>query len=370
MHYPTSLLKNALIVLATTLLLCHSPVGAQVTAPAVKPAGGLWDSGAGFQFDLGKKKVLKTRQSVSGIACNLDARQRRICLVVFDEGAQARYAYVKDGLLVPELEPVLFRGIDGELDAEAAATDGRYFYVSGSHSAKRSDCSSNPDSRHVIRMALDPVTGRAVQAEVVDTGRLWQLMQTRSELQPYVGERKCLGTAAPPKAPKLAGQQGINIEGMAVKGGRLFWGFRGPVVKGVALVLAVNADVLFRNAAPRPAELNATVTRLGLGERRGIRDMVAVSDGLLLLAGPDDDDASRSAGWEVFWWDGKPGQDVVQPRLLATLDLSPVKLRPCDETLKPEAITVLEEAPKAYKLLVLSDGMCDGGAMVFSIPKP
>ena len=370
MHYQTAHLKNALVVLVTTLLLFHPPAGAQVTAPAVKPASGLWDSGAGFQFDLGKKKSLKTRQSVSGIACNLDARQQRICLVVFDEGAQARYAYVKNGLLVPDLEPVLFRGINGELDAEAAATDGYFFYVSGSHSAKRSDCSSNPDSRHVIRMALDPATGRAVQADVVDTGRLWQLMQAQSELQPYVGERKCLGTESVPKAPKLVGQQGINIEGMAVKGGRLFWGFRGPVVKGVALVLAVNADAMFQNAAPKPADLNATVTRLALGERRGIRDMVAVSDGLLLLAGPDDDEASRSVGWAVFWWSGKPGQSVVQPRLLATLDLSQVKLRQCDETLKPEAITVLEEAPKAYKLLVLSDGMCDGGAMVFTIPRP
>lgn len=362
-------LKSVLFALSAICLLSHVPLRAQGAIPAVKPAGGLWNSGVGFQFDLGKKKLVKTRQSISGIACNLDARQQRICLVVFDEGAQARYAIVKSGLLVPELEPVLFRGIDGELDAEAAATDGHYFYVSGSHSAKRSDCSSNPDSRHVIRMVLDPVTGRALQADVVATGRLWQLMQSQSELQPYVGEGKCLGTAPPPKAPKLAGLQGINIEGMSARGGRLFWGFRGPVIKGAALVLAVNADALFQKLAPNPVDLNATVTRLALGERRGIRDMVAVSDGLLLLAGPDDDDVSHSAGWAVFWWDGKPDQSVIQPRLLATLDLSQVRLRKCDETLKAEALTLLGESSTTYELLVLSDGMCDGGAMAFNISK-
>ncbi|MEO7401661.1 MAG: hypothetical protein ABIV07_13010, partial [Polaromonas sp.] len=115
----------------------------------------------------------------------------------------------------------------------------------------------------------------------------------------------------------------------------------------------------------------ATMTRLALGQRRGIRDMVAVKTGFLLLAGPDDSPASQSAGWVLAWWDGKPAANggVVQPRLLATLDLSGVKLRQCDKELKPEAMTVLEETPAAYKLLLLSDGMCDGGPLTFTVPR-
>jgi hypothetical protein len=54
---------------------------------------------------------------------------------------------------------------------------------------------------------------------------------------------------------------------------------------------------------------------------------------------------------------------------LAVLDFSQVKLRPCDAALKPEAITVLKETPSAYQLLVLSDGMCDGGPLVFTVPR-
>lgn len=360
--------RSVFLALCAVLALGIFSAHAQVTVPSVqsvKPSSSPWDSGAGFVFDLGKKKTRKIRQSVSGVACNLDAQGKRICLLAFDEGSQARYAYLQDGRLAVDAEIVQFANIDGELDAEGAATDGRYVYITGSHSVKRSDCSSNPRSRHVIRLLLNPATGRVVQTGQADTGRLWPLMQAQSALQAYVGERKCLGSEAPPKAPKRAGQQGINIEGLAVQNGRLYFGFRGPVVKGEALVLAVDADSLFDGGDPKPS-----VTRLELGEHRGIRDMVAVSGGILLLAGPDDDAASLKSGWAVFWWDGKAVKTVAQPRLLAALDLRPVKLRSCDGALKPEALTVLEDSSRAYQLLVLSDGMCDGGGLTFTVPKP
>ena len=354
-------------------LSLSASVLAQPAPPSVRPDSGPWDSGPGFQFDLKKKQLQKTRQSVSGIACNLNAAQQRICLLAFDEGAEARYATLERQALRIDAEPVVLLGTTDELDAEAAATDGRYFYVAGSHSAKRGDCASNPGSRHVIRFRLDPATGRALRAPTgalvdhADSGRLWPLMQAQPELAPYVGERKCLGDEPPDKAPTLAGQQGVNIEGMAVQGGQLYFGFRGPVLDGVARVLAVNAEALFSlqpTSAPK-----TSVTRLALGPHRGIRDMVAVKTGVLLLAGPDDSRANQGAGWTVAWWDGKAAAGVVQPRLLAALDLSGVKLRRCDKELKPEAITVLEETPTAYKLLVLSDGLCDGGPLAFTVPR-
>ncbi|MES2880333.1 MAG: DUF3616 domain-containing protein [Pseudomonadota bacterium] len=364
---PTALVRQTLAAgaMAMALTLAGTLALAQGTPPSIKPAGAPWDSGAGFQFDLKKKKAQKTRQSLSGMACTRDARLQRICLMVFDEGAQARYAQVRENSLTVDPEPVLFRDIAGELDAEGAATDGHYFYVTGSHSAKRSDCASNPDSRHVIRFRLDPATGHALRSpaggangslvDYADSGRLWQIMQSQPELQAYVGERQCLGGV----------QQGINIEGLAVQDGRLYFGFRGPVIQGAAKVLTVDAEAFFKGGDPK-----ATVTRIALGERRGIRDMVAVKSGILLLGGPDDDAASQdSVGWTVSWWDGKTSPNVVQPKPLAALDISGVKLRPCDAQIKPEALTVLEETPQAYKLLVLSDGLCDGGPLAFTIPR-
>lgn len=367
--FPWRLIPLALLASALTF-----SANAQQPQPRIQPDSGPWASGAGFDFDLGKKKRLKTRQSVSGMACNLNASQQRICLVVFDEGAQARYAYVGEKTWTLDAEPVQLRDTADELDAEAAATDGRYFYVTGSHAAKRNDCASNPGSRHLIRFRLDPATGRALRApggalvDHADTGRLWPIMQAQPALAPHVGERKCLGAEPPDEAPALAGQQGVNIEGLAVKGGRLFFGFRGPASKGVASVLSVDADALFDRQAAR--DTKATLTRLALGPNRGIRDMVAVKTGFLLLAGPDDSRASQGAGWVVAWWDGQPAEGrVVQPKILASLDLGSVKLRKCDKELKPEAITVLEETPAAYKLLVLSDGLCDGGPLAFTLAR-
>jgi hypothetical protein len=36
---------------------------------------------------------------------------------------------------------------------------------------------------------------------------------------------------------------------------------------------------------------------------------------------------------------------------------------------KPEAMTLLEDGTEFYRLLILSDSMCDGGPMSFVIPK-
>ena len=92
---------------------------AQTLPPVVAPTGSLWSAGTGFTFDLKKKKATKTRQSLSGIACAPNAAQQQVCLAVFDEGAEARFATVGASQLVPEnKDRVILPGIRGELDAE------------------------------------------------------------------------------------------------------------------------------------------------------------------------------------------------------------------------------------------------------------
>ena len=377
-HSPTARPRLAarfscgLALVALTVL--SSVAIAQSAAPQLAPDGGTWSSGAGFSFGLKKKKEIEVRQSLSGIACNVNAQQQRICLMAFDEGAEARYATLVNGSLKPDDEVVVLRSTQGELDAEAAATDGRYFYIAGSHSTRRGDCASNPESRHVIRLRLDPASGRALRpsgsgplADYADSSRLWDIMQAQPALAPHMGERACMGSEPPRQAPMLAGKQGVNIEGMAAKDGRLYFGFRGPVVEGVARVLSVDAQALFEGGDVRP-----TLTSLGLGKQRGIRDMLAVNGGFLLLAGPDDSPSSQGGDWTIWWWDGKsaaatPGTGA--PRALATLDLRQVALRKCDKQLKPEAMTLLDESADSWTLLVLSDGLCDGGPLTFKVPR-
>ena len=56
-------------------------------------------------------------------------------------------------------------------------------------------------------------------------------------------------------------------------------------------------------------------------------------------------------------------------RALATLDTHRVALRSCDAELKPEALTVLQETAQGYRVMVLSDGLCDGGALTFTVAR-
>ena len=360
---------SAAVIIAA--LVVNGP-GVSAEPPLVKPESGPWDAGDGFDFEA---KRNKTRRSVSAIACPATSTGQRLCLVVFDEGAEARYATIGDNSYAVDGERVVLRASAGELDAEGAATDGRYFYVTGSHSPKRSTCESNPDSRHVIRFAVDAKTGRALRdpagdpngslVRYQDSDHLWEIMATSPALKDHVGDQKCLGTEPPEDNSQLKGQRGANIEGLAVEDGRLFFGFRGPAQKGETVILSVDTEAFFAGSDPKPR-----VTRIVVGERRGIRDLHAVREGILVLAGPDDDPSSEDAGWVVALWDGKSAdQKAVEPKWLARLDLSDVKQRECDKELKPEALTLMEQTTDHYRLLILSDGMCDGGPLVFEVPR-
>src|SRR5260370_20845747 len=110
-------------------------------------------------------------------------------------------------------------------------------------------------------------------------------MATTLELQAHVGDRMCLGTDAPRDAPQLTGRRGVNIEGLAVKNGRLFFGFRGPVDDGKAHILAVDSGGLFSGKDPPPTHVS-----INCGKSRAIPDLLAASDAVLLLACPDDDE--------------------------------------------------------------------------------
>jgi hypothetical protein len=314
-----------------------------------------WDAGSGFSF---KEKDKKTRQSLSGIACVEQVAGERTCLVVFDEGVEARHVVIKsNGYQVDNEAVVLLQG-KGELDAEGATTDGKFYYITGSHSVKRNDCSSNPMSRHVIRFAIDPETGKAARNSdggltgYASSTRLWDIMKSLPMLKDHVDE--CLSTG-----------RGVNIEGLAVRNGRLHFGFRSPARNATTKILSVVADAFFSGADPKPV-----LTTIKIGGGRGIRDMQAVADGVLLLAGPDDESGNSQRRWRIALWDGRTnGEDVVRPNDLARFDLSGVKLRNCDKTPKPEALTVIEDRKGLYRVVILSDGMCDGGPLVFSVPR-
>jgi hypothetical protein len=48
--------------------------------------------------------------------------------------------------------------------------------------------------------------------------------------------------------------------------------------------------------------------KMKAGAGRGIRDMLAVPEGVLVLLGPDDDNG-KDVGWSVALWDGSHSHD-------------------------------------------------------------
>jgi len=385
--------KDVQLLAAAALLACGSVCAAPAAVPLVKPERPGFGPGAAFGF-----KKEKTRRSVSGIACLPVGAQRR-CLVVFDEGVKAQFATLGAASLEPTDEPFELIASGKELDAEGAATDGNYFYAIGSHAVKRKDCESNPASRHLVRFkarwTASAGAPRLTIETMQDSQQLWDLMLKDPVLSRHADG--CLGDGDGGRAEQRGRRPGLNIEGIAAQGGRLYVGLRAPVLGNEALVYSVDADALFAGGDPTPR-----LVQLPVGGPWGVRDLSAGRQAILMLLGPDDRQRSGPPQWRVAEWSpsaGGPGRS--RPRVLAQLDLSrrneaPMELRraggsssgrrwptaqglrsglsqvrfdTCAEDLKPEALTILAESVTAYRILVLSDGVCDGGPLVFDVPR-
>jgi hypothetical protein len=143
-------------------------------------------------------------------------------------------------------------------------------------------------------------------------------------------------------------ENGIDIEGLAVdSNGKLFAGFRGPVLRGnLVPVLGFDFD--------HPDASDLRFVNLG---GLGIRDLTAVSGGFLLLAGPV---GEGRPDFRIFFWNGTdavPGKD--RPKAAVIDDLGEVPLP--EPTAKAEGLAVLAEDATGFDVLVVFDGVANGG---------
>src|SRR5206468_15419 len=96
---------------------------------------------------------------------------------------------------------------------------------------------------------------------------------------------RAIMAAEPALAPHLdrrLDDNGLTIEGIAIRQGRMLVGYREPALSnGRAAILSVAIEGLFGNA---PAD--ARLYRLPLGDGRGVRDLAVFGDSFLVLAGP------------------------------------------------------------------------------------
>lgn len=335
---PLAVSAAALLVLLSAL-----PAAAQLSSGAI-PAFAIWKISPAF----GDREEAS---SLSGLACARIDGAGGPCLLVNDEKRYARLVTLKEQTIVLGAKLTLLprQEEDGtkldEADAEAADFNGGFYYVIGSHARSRKGGQAQPSRSFVYRWPIDPASGQPKfkpdgekpAKEVERSDRLRTLI---AETAPF---NEFLRRPADAHDP--------NIEGLAVRDGRLHAGFRAPSVHGEALVLSVPVDALFGKEKG-----TAVVARVRLGEGRGIRDLAKVKDGFLILSGPEADINGKA---EVLLWDGRSPAPLSLGRLAdAAIDG------------KPEALLVLDEAPDRFRVLVLCDGVKGGAPTEYRLPRP
>jgi hypothetical protein len=187
---------------------------------------------------------------------------------------------------------------DQETDIEAITYADGFLYVAGSHSARRRlvrddlsarrnrdrllDVRQDESRNRIYRVPFDSQSGKLGRATSIDLSK-------RLRKDPLLH----LFYGVPSK------ENGIDIEGLAYRDGRLAVGFRGPVLRdNFVPVMYLDFD--------RPKKYRLNFVRLA---GQGIRDLVAVSNGYLVLSGPVND---APGPYRLWWWDGKdqvPGKD-------------------------------------------------------------
>jgi hypothetical protein len=327
--------------------------GAAAAPPLLAPGENVW-SVKGKLIGADDKKS----EDVSGIACRTSTGFPRTCLVIDDNVQHTQLVTLKDGYILARDRIKLINNTYKkdkktkklELDGEGVAFANGHFYVIGSHGHPR-DKKRKLDpmkdreeiaariaaSSQVIRILVPK--GATSASEIRRTAKLKDILASESTLKPYLDQR--------------LEKNGVTIEGVAIRNGRLYAGFRGPSLdKKEAALLSVSVGALFDGAIADPK-----LYRLPLGEDRGVRDLAVYNNGLLILAGPTADEAGK---YSIYWWGGE-SRDV---KLLHDLPKNMSGER------KAEAILPLDENAQGVRVLVLFDGEKEGGPRAVTIPKP
>jgi hypothetical protein len=339
----TSIAMSTRNILAAALLLGLFAGGAAI-------ADDTWPVHGKLQGKNGKKS-----KDMSGIACTAPQDFPRACLVIDDNLQAAQFVTVQDGeIQAGDMMPLIdnrFKGKALELDGEGVAYADGFFYVIGSHGRPRDSEHKFEKPKHRKKLAarieassqivrFRPEGAHKLSA-VEKQGKLRAIIEREPALSKYLDSR--------------LEDNGLTIEGIAVRHGRILAGFRGPsLAEGRAAVLSVAVDAIFGNATASPH-----LYRLPLGKGQGIRDLAVFGDGVLVLAGPT---ASDPGQYAIYWWDGESDD----AKLLK--DLADVVGKKGKR--KAEALLPLDETPSGLRVLILFDSEKEGAPVTVTIPRP
>ena len=278
--------------------------------------------------------------NLSGIACLSD----RSCLVGADEGRAVQLVELsRAARTLKAVRTISLLPSGKEIDIEAIAAEGDSYYVIGSHGISKKQGEQQANRFRIFRLKMDDVTGAPARVDVATLSGI-----LRSD--PVLGEHFEMPLQ----------QNGVNIEGLAVRGGRLFVGFRNPNLGGVAFVLEIAATDVFENR-PRPQYV---LHKLRLGGGLGIREIVAAKSGFLIIAGNagsepserfiESENYEKDREFSLVFWDGK-GSEVHR---IGSIPDTPGKA---------EAMTILDESTSEITVLILFDGPRGGQPTAYRI---
>ncbi len=293
----------------------------------------------------------KQNNSISAIDANND-----FFIVGADEGNEVKILkFDGDGYKV--VGRIELNTTKKEIDIEGITSEDNTVYVIGSHSWKRKKidpAKSYEDNRNKIlspssvETALDRDYLCCFHLDA--DGNISEVKET--SLRSLIDNNVVLKIFS--QIPSK--ENGVDIEGIAVRNGQLYIGFRGPVLrenwvpilKCKFSIPIVGADLVFVN----------------LGGR-GVRDLTRVGDGFLILAGSVGDGLDS---YQIYFWDGedcllgtRTSGKVGQIKLLGNISV--------DGDKKPEGLTLLKESDTNYEVLIVYDNVRNGEPTRFRITK-
>ncbi len=211
-----------------------------------------------------------------------------------------------------------------EIDIEGLDVHGDALWLTGSHTSTRQKAarkngrldparlaavSAKPDRYVVTRVPLQDgeVTGPVAHLPYTETGN--SLMDALVE-DPHFGPFLKFFKAKGNSLPLASKENGFDIEGLAVRGKRIFLGLRGPVLRGWAALLEIQPD--WDDSEPKGDKARSGLSLVPVGRKKrlyrkhflkldgmGLRDLTWQDDRLLLLAGPTMDITGRQSLWAL-----------------------------------------------------------------------
>lgn len=347
--------KPGLLVAALTALAAANCSGAASVRPNSHGAVGQPDYArwSNIEFLAGYSFVgdVFEDEDLSAIACVSPTR----CLIGADEASKVQVVELsRQGERLKVLADIALLSSAAEIDIEAIAVGGDCYCITGSHGVSKEDGKIQDSRYKIFRLKVDPASGLPVAG--VDPKTSLPVGLEVSSLSDILKNDAVLG----PHFQKPLQHNGVNIEGLAAKDGKLFVGFRSPNLGGKAYVIEIAADEVFGDKKGRHYKLHS----LSLGDGYGIREIVAAQSCFLIVAGnsgsepsekfPQSENYQADRGYLMYSWPGN-GSKVHR--------IGPIENPPG----KAEAMMILSESQQQIEVLILFDGAKKGGPSVYRI---